>query len=298
MIKLREIMVDATQHLIADDGLALAGNIAFCMILALFPFLILLTAIAGFAGNQQLAETVIDYLLSVAPREIADPLSPEIHSLLTVPRTDILTIGALLTVWTASGAVESVRVGLNRAYEFTERRTYWFRLFQNALFVIGGALVLLVLALLIVFGPVLWGKVIYYLPAADRFTGWFHLLRYPISLSLVFVTLLLCHLFLPVARHRLTELLPGIGFTMVVWMAVAIGYAEYLASFSTLSSMYAGLTGFIIALTFLYLSAVLLIWGGEINQTLISIREAREQARTFGFRKSKPSKRGKTNSVK
>lgn len=281
MLKLKEIMVDATQHLIADDGLALAGNIAFCMILALFPFLILLTALAGFAGNQQLAETVVDYLLSVAPREIADPLSPEIHSLLTVPRKDILTIGALLTIWTASGAVESIRVGLNRAYEFSEKRSYWFRLFQNALFVLGGALVLLVLALLIVFGPVLWGKIIYFLPAIDRFTGWFHLLRYPISLSLAFVGLVLCHLFLPVARHRFNELLPGIAFTMIVWMAVAVGYAEYLAKFSTLSSMYAGLTGFIIALTFLYLSAVLLIWGGEINQTLISIRQAKDQAESF-----------------
>jgi len=284
MVKLREIVVDATQHLIADDGLALAGNIAFCMILALFPFLILLTALAGFAGNQQLAETVINYLLSVAPREIADPLSPEIHSLLTVPRTDILTIGALLTIWTASGAVESVRVGLNRAYEFTERRSYLFRLFQNALFVLGGALVLLVLAVLIVFGPVLWGKIIHFLPAVDQFTGWFHLLRYPISLSLAVVALILGHLFLPVDRHPLSELLPGIGFTMVVWMAVAVGYSEYLAKFSTLSSMYAGLTGFIIALTFLYLSAVLLIWGGEINQSLIAIRQAKEQAEAFRSR--------------
>jgi len=283
-VKLREIVVDATQHLIADDGLALAGNIAFCMILALFPFLILLTAFAGFAGNQQLAETVINYLLSVAPHEIADPLSPEIHSLLTVPRSDILTIGALLTIWTASGAVESVRVGLNRAYEFTERRSYWFRLFQNALFVVGGALVLLVLALLIVFGPVLWGKVIHFLPAIDQFTGWFHLLRYPISLSLALVGLVLGHLFLPVARHPLKELLPGIVFTMVVWMVVAVGYSEYLAKFSTLSSMYAGLTGFIIALTFLYLSAVLLIWGGEINQSLIAIRQAKEQAEAFKSR--------------
>lgn len=284
MAKLREIVIDATRHLVADDGLALAGNIAFCMILALFPFLILVTALAGFFGNQQLAETVINYLLSVAPREIAGPLSPEIHSLLTVPRSDILTIGAVLTIWTASGAVESVRVGLNRAYEFSERRSYWFRLLQNTLFVIGGAVVLLVLALLIVLGPVLWGKIIYFVPAVDRFTGWFHLLRYPIALSLALAGLILGHLFLPAARHRMSELLPGIGFTMVLWMGAAVGYAEYLARFSTLSSMYAGLTGFIIALTFLYLSAILLIWGGEINQALICIRQTREQVEAFKSR--------------
>ncbi len=272
---------DATSHLIEDDGLALAGNIAFCMILALFPFLILLTALAGFLGNQQLAETVVNYLLSVAPHEIAGPLAPEIHKLLTVPRTGLLTLGVLLTLWTASGAVESVRVGLNRAYEFNERRSYGFRLLENIVFVIGGAAVLLVLAAGIVFGPVLWAKITYFIPAMKAFTPAFHFLRYPVSLCLLAGALILGHLFLPVYRHALAELWPGIVLTMILWLAGAIGYSEYLSRFSTLSSMYAGLTGFIIALIFLYLSAALLIWGGEVNQILIQRRQARRQARAF-----------------
>ena len=271
------VLFDATMNLIEDDGLALAGNIAFCMILALFPFLILLTALAGFLGNQHLAETVINYLLSVAPHEIADPLAPEIHSLLTVPRTDLLTLGVFLTLWTASGAVESVRVGLNRAYEFSERRSYWFRLAENIVFVIGGAVVLLVLAALIVFGPVLWNKIIFFLPAMKSFTPAFQFLRYPVSLSLLSGALIAGHLFLPVYRHPLEELWPGILLTMILWLSGAIGYSQYLSHFSTLSSMYAGLTGFIIALTFLYLSAALLIWGGELNQILIARRQTERQ---------------------
>jgi len=275
------ILFDAARRLIEDDGLALAGNIAFCMILALFPFLILLTALAGFLGNPQLAETVVNYLLSVAPHEIAGPLVPEIHRLLTVPRTDLLTLGILLTLWTASGAVESVRVGLNRAYEFNERRSYWFRLAENIVFVIGGAIVLLVLAATIVFGPVLWNKIIYFIPAMKTFTPAFHFLRYPVSLSLLAGALILGHLFLPVYRHDLRELWPGILLTMILWLAGAIGYSQYLSHFSTLSSMYAGLTGFIIALTFLYLSAALLIWGGELNQILIARKQAAQQVREY-----------------
>jgi membrane protein len=56
---------------------------------------------------------------------------------------------------------------------------------------------------------------------------------------------------------------------MVLWLAVAFGYSYYLANYSTFISLYAGLSGIIIALTFLYLSGALLIWGGEINQVLI-----------------------------
>ena len=73
---LREITGEAYLRLVRDDGLALAGNIAFCMILALFPFLIFLIALAGFFGNATLAQTIVDYLLAVAPKELADPVTP------------------------------------------------------------------------------------------------------------------------------------------------------------------------------------------------------------------------------
>ncbi len=267
-----KIFATAYHSLIRDDGLALAGNIAFCMILALFPFLILLTALAGFFGNEALAQTVVDYLLSVAPEALANSVSPEIHYVLTSQRTGLLTLSILLTLWTASGAVESVRVGLNRAYGYEETRPYWFRFLQNVFFVIGGALVLLVLAFSIVLGPVIWSGALSFFPQLIQFEGWFHLLRGPVSFSLMGIALLAAHIFLPVKRHRLADMIPGIVLTMVVWLIAAFAYSEYLANFSTIAVMYQSLAGIIIALIFLYLSGALAIWGGEINQALIAIR--------------------------
>lgn len=269
-----EIVLEAFTRLRNADGLALAGNIAFCMILALFPFLILLTALAGFLGNEALAETAVDYLLSVLPAELATPLSPEIHSILTGKRTDLLTLSVAMTLWTSSGAVQSVRVGLNRAYGYSETRPFWLLLLQDVAFVIGGAVVLLVLATLIVFGPVLWEQAVRFFPAIDRFSTWFHLLRYPVSIVLTAAALVCAHLFLPVRRHALRELWPGITLTIVLCLGAAQGYAVYLSNFSTITIMYAGLTGIIIALIFLYLSGALLIWGGEINQALIARKKA------------------------
>lgn len=264
--------VSAYWRFVAADGLALAGNIAFCAILALFPFLIFLTALAGFFGNEALAQAVVDYLLSVAPKSLAASVSPEIRSILTAPRTDLVTVAAGFTLWTASGAVESVRVGLNRAYGYTEERSYWLRLLQNVVFVLGGAAVLLVLAISIVIGPVVWHKVVVWYPPVDRFTGLFDMVRYPAALILMVLILLAAHLALPMKRHGLGELLPGITLTIVFWLCAAYGYSYYLAHFSTIVTLYGGLTGIIIALTFLYLSGALTIWGGQINQVLISRR--------------------------
>ena len=102
----------------------MAGNIAVCTLLSLFPFLILLTGMAGLIGNQDLAATVVGYLLSVAPREIVEPFQPEIESLLTPLDGGVLTLTGMFLLYTAAGGVESLRTGLNRCYNTNGLRSH------------------------------------------------------------------------------------------------------------------------------------------------------------------------------
>lgn len=81
------------------------------------------------------------------------PLVPEIRSILTAAH-GVASISALITIWSAMGGVDSVRVGLNRAYDIRETRTVWWLYFQNVR-QMGSAVFLLVFALLIVFAPVM-----------------------------------------------------------------------------------------------------------------------------------------------
>src|SRR5258708_33933440 len=90
--------LEALRRLFADEALPLAGNIAFRTLFSLFPFLIFLTALAGFFGNENLAEKVVTFLLSVAPEQLVRPLASEIRSILTVPRTGLLSLSAVLTI--------------------------------------------------------------------------------------------------------------------------------------------------------------------------------------------------------
>jgi membrane protein len=158
------LIYEAFQRLFADEAIPLAGNIAFRTLFSIFPFLIFLTALAGFFGNSNLADAVVGYLLSVAPERLVNPLGPEIHSILTVPRTGLLSLSAIVTVWSAMAGVDSIRVGLNRAYDLKETRSFWLLYLQSVLFVVLAAVVLLAFALLIVFGPVILVTVETYAP--------------------------------------------------------------------------------------------------------------------------------------
>lgn len=269
-------------RLFADEAIPLAGNIAFRIVFSVFPFLIFLTALAGFFGNEDLAEGVVTFLLGVAPEQLVKPLAPEIRSILTVPRTGLLSISALITIWSAMGGVDSVRVGLNRAYDIRETRSAWWLYLQNILFVIGSAIFLLVFALLIVFAPVLIQLIELKAPALRGHFVTIEQLRYPIAIVILTAGLLFCHRVLPAKPRRVLEALPGVILTVVVWVVMSSAFSIYLVNFNTFASTYASLSGIFTAMFFVYLAALVLILGGEVNRVLEVRRIMRRQNRGRG----------------
>ncbi len=116
------VVMEAFYTFLADDGWAIASHIALSTLMALFPFLIVLTSLAGFFGSKELADRRRGLLLQIWPQQVADALSGEIHDVLTTTRGGILTVGAVLAVYFASNGVEALRVALNRAYSVVEPR--------------------------------------------------------------------------------------------------------------------------------------------------------------------------------
>jgi membrane protein len=255
-------------RLFADEAIPLAGNIAFRIVFSVFPFLIFLTALAGFFGNEDLAERVVSYLLEVAPAELVKPLVPEIRSILTVPRTGLLSVSALITIWSAMGGVDSVRVGLNRAYDLRETRSYWLIYALDILFVIGSAIFLLIFALLIVFAPLMLQLIETHAPALRGHLVTLEQLRYPVGILLLTAGLLFCHRVLPARSHSILALLPGVLLTVVAWVIMSSAFSIYLVKFNTFASTYASLSGVFTAMFFVYIAALALILGGEVNRVL------------------------------
>lgn len=263
-----QLVRESFYRLFADEAIPLAGNIAFRTVFSVFPFLIFLTALAGFFGNDNLAEGVVTFLLSVAPARLVEPLVPEIRSILTVPRSGLLSISALITIWSAMGGVDSVRVGLNRAYDLRETRSIWWLYFQNVLFVIGSAIFLLIFALLIVFAPIMIQLAETYAPALKGHFVTIEQLRYPIGITLLTAGVLFCHRVLPARALNVLEVLPGVVITVVAWVVMSSAFSIYLVNFNTFASTYASLSGVFAAMFFVYLAALVLILGGEVNRVL------------------------------
>jgi len=259
----------ALKRLFADEAIPLAGNIAFRTIFSLFPFLIFLTSLAGFFGTEDLAVRTVNFLLDVAPEGLVKPFASEIHSVLTVPRAGLLSAAALLTIWSAMGGVDSVRVCLNRAYDVKEVRSIWYLYVQNVLFVIGAAFVLLAVSLLLVVLPTVTDVVQAYAPGQSTGLASLDWLRVPLAIVLLTFGLVIAHRVLPSQSIRPRDMLPGIALTVTVWILLTAGFSWYLRSFNNFASTYASLSGLFATMFFIYLAALVLIFGGEVNRVFM-----------------------------
>ena len=268
------LAADAFRHFIEDDGWAIASHIALSTLIALFPFLIVVTALAGFFfGSAELADEAARLLLEAWPTQVAAPIALDIAGVLTSTRGDVLTLGVLFALYFASSGVESLRIGLNRAYNMKEPRSWWVLRLESIVYVLVGAVAILAFSFLVVLAPLILSKLAHYLPALDQFGDLITFARYTVTAAVLIVALMIVHLWLPAGRRSFAEIAPGIVATLLLWLISGAIFGRYLANYAfAYVSMYAGLASAMVALVFLYVCASIFIYGGELNSVVTRTR--------------------------
>ena len=267
------VLKDALGHFVNDDGYAMASHVALSALLAVFPLLIFIAALAGFMGFNDAADRASNLVFDAWPENVAKPLVDEIHRVLTVPRGDLLTFGAVAALWFASNGVEAMRAALNRAYRQQERRSFIILRLQSLGLVILGSVVLIAYTFLVVLAPLAINALVSWMPVVEDFLVTIDVARYSIAGSLLTFGLVFTHWILPSGDRRFRDLLPGVVATLVMWMVAGAVFGAYLAKFANYVTTYGGLAGVMSAVVFLYICALVFILGGELNASLIRLRK-------------------------
>jgi membrane protein len=268
------IAFEALKRFNRDDGWAIASHIALSALMSLFPFFLVLTAFAGIFGSQDLADEAAKLMLEAWPEEVAGAVAGELHNVLTSAHSRVLTVGVVLALYFSSGGIESLRIALNRAYATVDPRPMWLLRLESIGYVLVSAVALLALSFLVVLAPLIWRTVIRYVPQAEALTDIVTVARFSVASLILIVALIVVHMWLPAGRRKFFDIAPGILATLLLWLAAGTLFGRYLADYAfTYSFYYAGLASPMIALVFLYFSASIFIYGGELNSV---IREWRD----------------------
>ena len=273
MPRVLPIVKDAAVRFVADDGFGLASQMTLAALTSLFPFLIFVAALAGFFGSAGLADEVTRLVFDAWPAAVAKPIAEEVRSVLTAPRGGLLTLGAALSLYFSTSAIDAMRAGLNRAYGFAEARPWWALRAQSTGFMVLGSLALLALAFLLVLGPSIWDALAAWQPAVAPLRAYANVVRLAAASAMLAAAMVGAHLWLPSGRPTLQDVAPGVAATLICSVAFSEAFGAYLREYAArYVSTYAGLASVMVALVFLNALSTIFLAGGALNAAILRAR--------------------------
>jgi membrane protein len=278
----KAVLVRAAKETKNDNVTDTAAALAYYAFLAIPAALLVgLGAFSVLAGPETI-ERLLDKLGTVVPAETIDLLRESLTRAIENRSGGLVMIalGFLLALWTATGAMNALMRGLNAVYHRTETRGF-LRQRITAL----GILVCMLLAFglsfgLLVLGPVIsdWLGGVLNLEGVFGWIWW--TLQWPILVAgLLFAFAGVLYLGPNVAHPRWRFLTPGSATAVAIWIVASGLFAVYVSLFGSYNKAWGSLAAVIVMLTWLWLSALALLFGAEINAEAERSRELRQGQR-------------------
>ena len=270
----------AIKEALNDNVTNLASAIAYNAFLAIPSALLVALGAFSVFGGPSAVQTIMSHLSSVMPRSAVSLLGSSLTRTTQAHNGGLamIVVGLLLALWSLSGAMQTVMWALNMAYERTETRGF-VKKRLNALVMIFCAVVSFALVfVLLVLGPVMTGWVGSAVGNQTAVSWVWWVAQWPILImGLLTMFAVVLYLAPNVVPPRWKLVTPGAVFAVVVWLLASAAFAFYTSRFSSYNKAWGSLAAVIIMLTWLWLSALALLLGGEINAETERSRELRRR---------------------
>ena len=262
------------------DGFMLAGNLAYLSLLTLFPFFIVVATIAGAFGRTGDGMHAIGALLRTVPPDVGALIAKPVKEVIAArSQRGLLTLGIVVTLWTVSGFIETIREIVRRAYGTTSSRPVWeYRLGAVALIIGAVALMLLAFAVQVMLTAI-EQFVIEVLPIRVDVIHLVGLGRIAPALALFTALWGIFYVLTPKQiRSQGCPTWPGPVLITFVWIGTTMLLPVILGLFGGYNLTYGSLAGVIVALLFFYIIGLALVVGAQLNAALAVVPKLRQNA--------------------
>lgn len=263
-----------------SDGFMLAGNLAYLSLLTLFPFFIVVATVAGTFGRTDDGVHAIATFLRTVPPDVGKLIAAPIREVIAArSQKGLLTLGIIVTLWTVSGFIETIREIVRRAYGTTSSRPVWeYRLGAMLLIVLAVALMLVALAVQVMLTAA-EQFVVHLLPIRDDLIGALGIGRIAPAVALFVALWGIFYVLTPKKiREGRCPTWPGPLVITVVWMGTTMLLPWVLGLFGGYNLTYGSLAGVIVALLFFYIIGLALVIGAQLNAALAIVPKVGQNA--------------------
>ncbi|WP_230684715.1 YihY/virulence factor BrkB family protein [Cellulomonas sp. JZ18] len=265
------VLRKTVREFMKDQCTDLAAALTYYGVLAVAPALLAIVSLLGLVSDpEETVSRITSLVEDVAPGGAAAAIEPILQNLTQAPAAGLaLVVGLVTALWSASGYVAAFSRGMNRVYEIDEGRPVW-KLRPILLLV---TLVLVVIAVLVIAAILLSGGVARAIGDAvglsDAAVTVWDIAKWPVVVVLVALAIaILYHATPNVRQPKFRWISVGAFVAILVWVLATLGFAFYVTRFSSYNETYGSLAGVVIALLWLWITNLALLFGAELDAEL------------------------------
>ncbi len=252
-----------------DDNLfGIAAQVAYNLFFSLFPFILFAAPLLALLGDKQ---EIINGVLSrlTLPPDTMQLLSDVLKNLVfSDGAPGLISAGALLAAYSGSNIFTTFMDALNTAYDVNDTRGWWHKRFIALGMLIAAALVMGLATYVMLAGE----KSVTFLAdllgmSAQTARAW-AFLQFPIAFVLLTGFLWVLYYFLPYAKQQKKQVLAGSIFAAILWILATLLFRLYVQNWGAYNPAYGTIGAVMILLTWMYISSVVILVGGELNSEI------------------------------
>jgi membrane protein len=258
------------KEILNDNVLGLAAQAAYNAFFSIFPFFLFAAPLLSLAGDRQATFTwLMNQLATVVPGEAIDLVRGVVKDVVFSKNAPgLISIGAALALWSGSAVFGSLMGTLNTAYDVTETRPWWKRILIQLASVFATGLLTGIASLVMLAGPEIAHGIGMRIGLDHYFVLGWTILQYPVAAAMIVLAFFLIYRFLPNLKQHPKQILVGAVAATFLWLLVTTLFRLYVTDFATYNKTYGTIGAVIVLLTWMYLTMIVLLAGGELNSEL------------------------------
>jgi membrane protein len=275
----KAVFIRAAKSFMNNNAMMLASALAYSSFFAIPSVLLVTVGVFTLVAGPGTIVTLMTHVGTVMPAQATELLGSSLKNLDAHPASSVVmtVVGFVLALWSTTGAMNAYMLAINLAYERKDKRSFVRKRMVALEMVVAIGFAFVLVAVLLIFGPQIEKSISSHVGGAGGVldVAWW-IAQVPIllvGLLAAFATLLYLG---PDLQHRKWQFLtPGSLVAAVMWILISALFAVYTSMFGSYNKTWGTLSAVIVMLTWLWLSAMAILYGAEVNAELERSRELR-----------------------